>query len=250
MLRRRAGHRDHQSGVVDQPPVVGQQRRPVRRGGPVGAMATAATAPIRRGRGSTEDGVPGQRPQYVAGLGNRPAPTPVGPGSSPGAADQLRHGAHQVRCRPGHQDAALDRTAAGDAHVAGCQAAQAPCTSLNSIYWSRKARSCLSTSTTDRPRLAASSAIPVPVIPPPMTTTSTGRPSARGGQIGTAPGSAQGGGVHQARYPFSAWASSASRSSESRMAATIRPDWITDWVMSSTMAASWRGSASRTVLSS
>ena len=68
----------------------------------------------------------------------------------------------------GHQDAALHSAAPRDADVARGQIAQPPCTSLELHRLVPNARSCFSTSTTDSPRLAASRAIPVPVMPPPM----------------------------------------------------------------------------------
>ena len=42
------------------------------------------------------------------------------------------------------------------------------------------AQSCASTSPTDRPRVAASRAVPAPVMPPPTTSTSSGSPSQAG----------------------------------------------------------------------
>ena len=52
-----------------------------------------------------------------------------------------------------------------------------PCTSFDDHRLVPAARSARSSSTTDRPRLAASSATPAPVTPPPTTTTSTSAPA-------------------------------------------------------------------------
>jgi hypothetical protein len=53
-----------------------------------------------------------------------------------------------------------------------------PCTSFELQRLVPKARSCFSISATLSPRVAASSAMPAPVMPPPITMTSTFSPSA------------------------------------------------------------------------
>ena len=88
-------------------------------------MSTARLAAMRRDRGSVDDGCPPccaarHRPR-------KPVRTSARSGVLIGGQqrNQLRHGADEMRRVARHQDSAFDRTAPGDADVAGRQVAQA-----------------------------------------------------------------------------------------------------------------------------
>ena len=120
-----ACYRHHQPGIVDQLSVVGQQRtvKPIaahgrsHRHGLLGADPARPRQDLGGGAGHGAQHVPGQK----SGSHQRP----LGPAHRRQQWHQLRHRLNQVRRGDRHQDAALDRTAAGDADIAAGQVAQA-----------------------------------------------------------------------------------------------------------------------------
>ena len=86
--------------------------------------------------------------------------------------DQLRHGADEVRGVARHQDSAFDGAAPGDSDVAGGQIAQTAVHQLGAPPAGAEGQVVLLDQRDRSPRDAASSAMPVPVMPPPITMTS------------------------------------------------------------------------------
>ena len=124
VLGGRACHRNHQSGVVDQLSVIGQQGtvEPVTTHGGSHRHRLLSADPARpwqnRGPGSGHDAqhIPGQEP------GSHQCPLRTAHRRQ--QRHKLRHCFDQVRRGDRHQDAALHRTAAGDADIAAGQIPQ------------------------------------------------------------------------------------------------------------------------------
>ena len=124
VLRGGAGHRGDQTGVVDELPVIGQQRA---------VEAVAAHGRRQRDGASRVDPPrPGQRrrrrarqpAQPVAGREPESHQRPRRRGHLGEQRNQLRHRVYQMRGVAGHQDSAFDGAAPGDADIAGGQIAQ------------------------------------------------------------------------------------------------------------------------------
>ena len=124
VLRGSACHRGNQPGVVDELPVVGQQRavEPVAadgRGHLDRLLHTDPTGPRQgRGLGAREHAQP------VAGDESYSNQSSLGAAHGRQQRNQLRHGVHQMGSVAGHQDAALHSAAPRDADVARGQIAQ------------------------------------------------------------------------------------------------------------------------------
>ena len=196
VLGRGAGDGDHQPRVVDELAVVGRATHRQGRRGAGSASWPPSSAPMRRERGSTDDLVPAgraarRRPRTRAH--QRRFAHPV----SGQQRDQLRHGVHEVGAL---RVIRIPRSTALRRRCRRCRwrGSAAPCTSFELQRLVPNARSCFSTSTAVSPRLAASSAMPAPVIPPPMTSTSTSPPPATAARSAVAAGGVEGGQVsHQ-----------------------------------------------------
>ena len=119
-----ARHSHHQSGVVDQLSVVSQQRtvEPVTAHGRRHRhrLLCADSAGPRQDRGPGA----GQCAQHIAGLKSGSHQRPLRPAHRRQQRHQLRHRLDQMRRVDGHQDAALDRAAAGDTDISAGQVAQ------------------------------------------------------------------------------------------------------------------------------
>ena len=150
--RRGARHRDHQAGVVDQLAVVGQQRA---------VETVAAHGGRHRDRlGGTDPARPrqhrrwgaGHGAQHVAGLEAHPHQRPLPAAHRRQQRHQLRHRLDQVRAPCGSSGCRVRPNCAG--RCRRCRwpgSAEPPWTSLELHRLVPNARSCLSTSTTDKP---------------------------------------------------------------------------------------------------
>ena len=124
VLGGRTRHRHHQSSVVDQLSVIGQQRtvEPITTHGRCHRHRLLGADPTRpwqnRGPGS------GHGAQHIPGQEPGSHQCPLRTAHRRQQWHKLRHRCDQVRRIHRHQDAALDRTAAGDADIAASQVAQ------------------------------------------------------------------------------------------------------------------------------
>ena len=222
VLRRGARDRDHQTRVVDQLSVVGQQR-------PVEAIAQDGRSQLHGavGRDPARPGQCGRRcacqsAQPVSGHEAEPHQGAFCATHGRQKRHQLWHGVHEVRRVARHEDSALDRAAPRDPHVAGGEVAQPAVHQLGAppagaerqivlLHQHHRKATRRGIERDTRPRDAAADDDDVDRV-------AVGQRGEFGGSTG---GGQCGRSNHGLRYPFREWASSTASAEASRIDSTI-----------------------------